>query len=81
MNEQPRYSMIIEWSNEDQVYIVSLPEWGPYAKTHGATYAEAGQNGQEALQLLVDSALAEHETLPTPRVFLPHRSISAVGIV
>ena len=69
MNEQPRYSMIIEWSDEDHVYIVSLPEWGPYAKTHGETYAEAVRNGQEALQLLVDSALAENETLPAPRMF------------
>jgi antitoxin HicB len=69
MNEHPRYSMIIEWSDEDQVYVVSLPEWGPYVKTHGETYAEAVRKGQEALQLLVESALAEHETLPVPRRF------------
>ncbi|MGH2347532.1 MAG: type II toxin-antitoxin system HicB family antitoxin [Chloroflexota bacterium] len=69
MNEQPRYSMIIEWSDEDQVYVVSLPEWGPFAHTHGATYAEAVRNGQEVLQLLIESALAEQEELPAPHVF------------
>jgi hypothetical protein len=28
MNETPlHYSMLIEWSNEDQAYLVTLPEW------------------------------------------------------
>src|SRR5260370_30195887 len=27
MNERPRYSMAIQWSDEDEAYIVSLPEW------------------------------------------------------
>ena len=36
-----QYSMIIQWSDEDQVYIVHLPEFGPYAQTHGSTYEEA----------------------------------------
>ena len=31
----PRYSMVITWSDEDQCFIVSLPEFGPYANTHG----------------------------------------------
>jgi predicted RNase H-like HicB family nuclease len=24
----PHYSMVIEWSDDDQGYVVSLPEWG-----------------------------------------------------
>lgn len=61
--------MIIEWSDEDQAYIVSLPEWGKYAHTHGQSYEEALRNGKEVLELLIESARAEHEPLPAPRVF------------
>ena len=27
MSEQSRYSMLIQWSDEDQAYLVTLPEW------------------------------------------------------
>jgi predicted RNase H-like HicB family nuclease len=69
MSEQPRYSMRIEWSDEDRIYIVSLPEWGKYAQTHGATYDEAVRNGQEVLRMLIESAHAANEPLPAHRVF------------
>jgi predicted RNase H-like HicB family nuclease len=69
MSEQPRYSMLIEWSDEDHLYIVSLPEWGKYAQTHGTTYEEAVRNGQEVLQMLIDGARTAHEPLPAPRVY------------
>ena len=39
--QQPHYSMVIEWSDEDQVYVVSFPEWGELAHTHGITYDKA----------------------------------------
>jgi predicted RNase H-like HicB family nuclease len=35
--QQPHYSMVIEWSDEDQAYIVSVPEF-PGNYTHGSTY-------------------------------------------
>ena len=44
-----RYSILIQWSNEDHCYIVSLPEFGKYARTHGDTYEEAVKNAQEVL--------------------------------
>lgn len=44
----PRYSMLIEWSDEDQAYLVTLPEradsvdfGGPV--THGATGVKPSQ--------------------------------------
>lgn len=64
-----RYTMLIQWSNDDQCYIVSLPEWGEFCHTHGETYEEALQNAQEVLELLVESALAEGEPLPEPQTF------------
>ena len=62
------YSMRIEWSAEDGVFVVSLPEWGPYARTHGATYEEADAAGREVLEMLVENRRAEGRPLPEPRV-------------
>jgi len=36
----PHYSMDIRWSDEDQAFIVTVPEL-PGCKTHGFTYEEA----------------------------------------
>jgi predicted RNase H-like HicB family nuclease len=58
--------MIIEWSDEDQVFVVSLPEFGPYAKTHGETYEEAVRMGRECLESLIDAYQADGESLPEP---------------
>ncbi len=61
------YSMLIEWSDDDNLFIVSLPEWGPYAKTHGATYVEAASAGREVLEMLIENRKAEGRPLPEPR--------------
>jgi predicted RNase H-like HicB family nuclease len=61
--------MLIEWSDRDQAYIVSLPEWGSGAKTHGTTYAEAVANGQEVLELLIETQRAHGWPLPPARMY------------
>lgn len=66
-----RYSMLIEWSDEDQAYLVTFPEWADHVNTpttHGATYEEAVKNGIEALQELVAIWMHRGYPLPTPRV-------------
>jgi predicted RNase H-like HicB family nuclease len=60
------YSMIIQWSDEDSVFVVSLPEFGDGCKTHGATYGDAVKNGQEAIELLIDTYQADGRPLPEP---------------
>ena len=35
------YTIIIQWSEEDKCFVVSLPEWGEFCHTHGDTYEEA----------------------------------------
>ena len=68
------YSMLIEWSDEDQAYIVSFPEWeadSNIVHAHGDTYAEAVKAGEEMLTFLIDAQLASGEPLPTPRMFAP----------
>jgi predicted RNase H-like HicB family nuclease len=61
-----QYSILIQWSDEDQKYIVSLPEFGPYAHTHGDTYEEALKNGQEVLDLLIEDYQERGQQLPSP---------------
>lgn len=73
MNEQSHYSMVIQWSDEDQAYIVSFPEWkahGLIGHTHGDSYDEAVKNGREALTMLVASAQEQGEPLPPPHIFV-----------
>jgi predicted RNase H-like HicB family nuclease len=67
-----QYSMLIEWSNDDQAFLVTLPEWeervlGPV--THGDTYEEAVERGKEALLALIASARQHNEPLPMPRTY------------
>ena len=73
MNEL-HYSMLIQWSDEDQAFLVRLPDWeregrvlGPV--THGDTYTEAVEHGQEALEALIASAHKHQENLPEPQTF------------
>lgn len=72
MSEQTHYSMLIEWSEEDQAYLVTLPEWADRVLmpvTHGDTYNEAVQHGAEVLKMLIDGAMAEQAPLPIPKLF------------
>ncbi len=70
MSDQPHYSIVIEWSDEDALYIVSLPEWGDLVHTHGRTYEEALQNGKELIEALVASRKQDGVLLPEPRIFV-----------
>lgn len=67
-----RYSSVIEWSEEDQVYVVILPEWAdqyvmPIAD--GDTYEEALERAKNALGNYVHFAKEDGKPLPQPRVF------------
>ena len=63
-----KYSILIQWSEIDQTYIVSFPEWGSHTHTHGDTYEEAFQNAQEVLQDLIYGYNAIGKPLPEPQV-------------
>lgn len=61
--------MVIQWSNKDNCFIVTLPEWGELCHTYGDTYEEALQNAKEVLQLMVSSSIAEGSSLPEAKTF------------
>ncbi len=63
----PTYSMHIDWSEEDDAYVVSVPDL-PGCMTHGATYEEAARNGEEAIISWVGAARDAGDVLPTPTV-------------
>jgi predicted RNase H-like HicB family nuclease len=66
-----RYSIVIQWSEEDQKYIASLPEFGPYARTHGKTHQEALEMAQEVLEMMIESYQETGKPLPEPQVLTP----------
>jgi predicted RNase H-like HicB family nuclease len=67
---RPQYTVVIQWSEEDQAYVVSLPEWGSSCKTHGATYEGAARNASELLEMLIESHdVATQGPLPQPHPF------------
>lgn len=67
---QFKYRVNIIWSNEDDCYVVELPEFATEIQcyfTHGDTYQEALKNAQEALALLIESYESEGRVLPQPQ--------------
>lgn len=68
-NTQNHYSLIIQWSDIDNCFVVSLPEWGNFCHTHGETYEEALQQGKDLLDFLIETTLEEGKVLPIPQAF------------
>jgi antitoxin HicB len=64
-----KYTVVIQWSDEDQCYIASLPEFGRFAHTQGDTYEEALTTAQEVLESLIEQYQSMNKSLPVPRKF------------
>ena len=60
-----RYEITIFWSNEDDSYVVDVPDL-PGCMTHGDTRAEALKNAEEAIAFWIDCAREDRETIPEP---------------
>ena len=61
-----QYAMIIQWSEEDKCFVVTLPEFTDVMQpaTHGFTYEEAAKHGQELLETLIDIYRQDGKPLP-----------------
>lgn len=67
MMNRLRYQMVIQWSEEDNCFLVGFPDFsGQQWRTHGETYEKAVTNGIEALESLVLAYEASGEPLPKP---------------
>jgi len=60
--------MLIQWSDEDEAYIVTVPEL-PGCKTHGSTYEEAVQQGKDAIETWILFLNDIGEVIPEPEKY------------
>lgn len=66
-----RYSMILEWSDEDKLYLVTIPKFSDLVLmpcTHGKTRTEAIRNGEEVIEMYLELWQAEGIPSPQPRL-------------
>lgn len=65
------YSMTIQWSKENQLFLVTIPEFAEQVVmpcTHGKTRTEAIRNGEEVIEMYLEAWQAEGVNIPTPRI-------------
>jgi predicted RNase H-like HicB family nuclease len=65
-----RYSMIVQWSDEDQLFLVTIPEFSELVImpcTHGKTREEAIHNGEDVIEMYLEAWHLEGTVIPAPR--------------
>ncbi len=60
------YAIVIEWSDEDGVFIATAPDIRG-CRTHGATRDEAARMGEEAVAMVLASRASHGIAPPEPR--------------
>ena len=61
-----RYELIIYWSDEDDAYLVDVPEL-PGCMADGETYAEALANAETVMRMWIETARELGREVPTPK--------------
>ena len=61
-----KYAMIIHWSNEDNAFIVEVPEL-PGCMADGTTYQEAVTNAEIIIQEWIETARNLGRPVPEPK--------------
>ena len=61
-----RYELIIYWSEEDQAFIVEIPELAG-CMADGETYQEAVQNAELVIQEWIETAKQLERIIPEPK--------------
>jgi predicted RNase H-like HicB family nuclease len=61
-----RYELIIYWSEEDQSFIVEVPELAG-CMADGETYQEAVQNAELVIQEWIETAKQVERVIPEPK--------------
>ncbi len=59
------YSVIVSWSEDDNCYIVSVPDL-PGCMAHGKTKEQAIKEIETAKQLWIETALEDGDAIPKP---------------
>lgn len=61
-----KYEIIIFWSDEDQVYVVDIPEL-PGCMAHGNTEESALANAKDAMAFWLETARELDRPIPEPK--------------
>jgi len=61
-----KYEMIVYWSDDDQSYIVEVPEL-PGCMADGKTYGEAVRNAEEVIEEWIETAKELGRPIPEPK--------------
>ena len=64
--EMYKYELIIYWSDDDQRYVVEVPEL-PGCMADGKTYEDAVQNAQEIIFEWIETAESLGRKIPQPK--------------
>jgi predicted RNase H-like HicB family nuclease/DNA-binding XRE family transcriptional regulator len=73
--EAHRYPLLIEWSAEDDAFIVSVPDL-PGVHTHGATREEAAAMGDEVVAVVVGYLRSAGRPVPPPSPYSGYVSVA-----
>ena len=65
MTQDLKYSVTIEWSDDDQVYVAHVPEL-PGCSAHGHTYEQAVKEIEAAMALWLEVAGKRGRSIPAP---------------
>ena len=66
-----QYSTIVQWSDEDQLFLVTIPEFSDRVImpcTYGKTRQEAIVKGEEVIEMYLEAWQAEGEVIPQPNL-------------
>jgi len=61
-----KYEMIIYWSEEDQFYLVEVPEL-PGCMADGNSYQDAVKNAEQVIHEWIETAKELGRTIPEPK--------------
>jgi predicted RNase H-like HicB family nuclease len=61
-----RYAMVIEWSDENNAFLVTVPDL-PGLVTDGPTRAEAAEMGEDAIGSVISGLRETGQPVPAPR--------------
>lgn len=65
-----RYSLIIQWSDEDPLFLVTIPDFSDRVMmpcTYGETREIALHNGEAVIEMYLEAWKADGEPIPEPR--------------
>jgi predicted RNase H-like HicB family nuclease len=61
-----KYELILYWSEEDQAFVVEVPEL-PGCMADGASYEQAVTNAQQVIEEWIETARKLGRPIPAPR--------------